>query len=168
MPFKPIVAAAALVLGALAGTSHAANFLVGELPTAPAVYSNTVTLAPGAFLDTYTFLFPAAGASASSSAVAVNLQSFLNISNLQVSLFDAGNNLLAQGGVGVSSVLFDVPLVGGNAYWYMVTGTATGSLGGAYSFITSAAPVPEPETYAMMLAGLGVVGFLALRRRNTH
>ena len=28
-------------------------------------------------------------------------------------------------------------------------------------------PVPEPETYAMLLAGLGLVGFVARRRRNT-
>lgn len=27
-------------------------------------------------------------------------------------------------------------------------------------------PVPEPETYALMLAGLGLVGFLAKRRKN--
>lgn len=28
-------------------------------------------------------------------------------------------------------------------------------------------PVPEPETYAMMLAGLGLIGFVARRRRRT-
>jgi hypothetical protein len=28
------------------------------------------------------------------------------------------------------------------------------------------APIPEPETYALMLAGLGVVGFVASRRRR--
>ena len=27
-------------------------------------------------------------------------------------------------------------------------------------------PIPEPETYALMLAGLGVIGFLARRRRQ--
>lgn len=30
----------------------------------------------------------------------------------------------------------------------------------------SIAPVPEPETYALLLAGLGAVGFVARRRRN--
>ena len=32
--------------------------------------------------------------------------------------------------------------------------------------IAISAPVPEPETYALMLTGLGVVGFVARRRRN--
>ncbi len=32
--------------------------------------------------------------------------------------------------------------------------------------LASAMPVPEPETYAMMLTGLGLVGFLARRRRR--
>jgi hypothetical protein len=29
-----------------------------------------------------------------------------------------------------------------------------------------ATPIPEPETYVMMMAGLGVVGFMARRRRK--
>ena len=36
----------------------------------------------------------------------------------------------------------------------------------ALSFSFIADPVPEPETYAMLLAGLGVVGWVARRRRQ--
>jgi len=32
--------------------------------------------------------------------------------------------------------------------------------------VLSAAPVPEPETYAMMLAGLGLLGFVARRKKQ--
>jgi len=35
--------------------------------------------------------------------------------------------------------------------------------GGAESFVVT--PVPEPETYAMLLAGLGLMGFVVRRRR---
>lgn len=34
------------------------------------------------------------------------------------------------------------------------------------SFHVNVLPVPEPETYAMMLAGLGLLGFSARRRKN--
>jgi hypothetical protein len=48
----------------------------------------------------------------------------------------------------------------------------SGGLGYAFiekkeAFLTIVtAPIPEPETYMMMLAGVGVVGFVALRRRR--
>ncbi|MDR1229085.1 MAG: THxN family PEP-CTERM protein [Azoarcus sp.] len=35
-----------------------------------------------------------------------------------------------------------------------------------FGFHVAAAPVPEPETYAMLLAGLGIVGAVARRRRH--
>ncbi|MBA4109423.1 MAG: hypothetical protein C0487_07510 [Leptothrix sp. (in: Bacteria)] len=37
---------------------------------------------------------------------------------------------------------------------------------GHYDLSVTAAAVPEPETYALVLAGVGVIGFTALRRRR--
>lgn len=37
--------------------------------------------------------------------------------------------------------------------------------GGSYLGGISVAAVPEPETYAMLLAGLGLIGFSARRRK---
>ena len=52
-----------------------------------------------------------------------------------------------------------------DGYFYKVTGSAIAP-GAAYSLASAITPVPEPETYVMMLAGLGALGFLARRRRN--
>ena len=43
----------------------------------------------------------------------------------------------------------------------------SGSMGGYPVSQTITAAVPEPETYAMLMAGLGMVGFMARRRRGT-
>lgn len=47
--------------------------------------------------------------------------------------------------------------------WYHYPGRST-DVGVGYA--VSVAPVPEPETYAMMLAGLGLLGFVARRRKG--
>lgn len=54
--------------------------------------------------------------------------------------------------------------VNGDGYLFSsdVINTATGATGNAASL---ANPIPEPETYAMMLAGLGLMGFMARRRK---
>ena len=52
----------------------------------------------------------------------------------------------------------------GPAY-IQVTGVTDGGNGGIYSGAIAAA-VPEPETYAMLLAGLGLMGAVVRRRSN--
>ena len=64
-------------------------------------------------------------------------------------LFDGGT-------AGINSISFDVK---------GVVGKQTDGLSHAiYLGQALTAPVPEPESYALMLAGLGVVGFIARRR----
>ena len=43
---------------------------------------------------------------------------------------------------------------------------ALGTMSGYPVSQTITAAVPEPETYALMLAGLGLMGFIARRRRK--
>jgi probable HAF family extracellular repeat protein len=49
-----------------------------------------------------------------------------------------------------------------------IAGTASNSILGISSraFLLSVTSVPEPETYGMMLTGLGMLGFMARRRKN--
>ena len=61
------------------------------------------------------------------------------------------------------------PSAAGN-YFLDVFGRTDGATGGLYSGSISVspvlAPVPEPESYAMLLAGLGVMGAIAVRRNK--
>jgi hypothetical protein len=56
-------------------------------------------------------------------------------------------------------------LAAGN-YTLAVRGHVNGSSGGAYSGVLNVAPVPEASVMALMLAGIGVIGFFGLRRRG--
>lgn len=51
-------------------------------------------------------------------------------------------------------------------YYFKVSGIVDGEIGGMYlvNGVTTP-PVPEPETYAMLLAGLGLLGFAARKRK---
>ena len=57
-----------------------------------------------------------------------------------------------------------------NAEFLMVQNQGAVGTTGAQDvvYFTPASPVPEPQTYAMLLAGLGLVGFIARRRKNRN
>jgi hypothetical protein len=57
------------------------------------------------------------------------------------------------------------PLSAGN-YYFQISGTATID-SSRYLFSAATVPVPEPETWAMLVAGLGLVGLQLRRRTNT-
>lgn len=50
-------------------------------------------------------------------------------------------------------------------YYLQVSGELLSAEGASFGGAVALAPVPEPGTYGMMLGGLGVLGFLAHRRR---
>lgn len=83
------------------------------------------------------------------------------IGNLDDAL--AGGPFIYDGTTG--STPHSVLLSAGN-YHFSVTGSADGSAGGLYTLTSQVAVIPEPETYVMLLAGLGLMGFVARRRQK--
>jgi hypothetical protein len=79
-----------------------------------------------------------------------------DISSLTMSLFNASGL--------ISSGLDFTALTSGDSFM-KVAGTGTGAAGGTYGVDLTVSPVPEAETYSMMLMGLGLMGFIARRRR---
>lgn len=70
-------------------------------------------------------------------------------------------------GAEVESWALGNTLLNPGVYYVTVGGTVDGSSGGAFAGTINVSPIPEPETYALMLAGLGLVGYLGHRRRRT-
>ena len=164
MKLKLLAAAAisALALGANATTTDWGGH--ADLEVAAALVD------PGAFSDMITFTIPGTSDIASTT-VANNLLSMLNIDNGMVSLYmemGATDMLMGQysfdGTTG--STWHTMAGLTSGSYYYQITGDANGSKGGFYSISSTVTPVPEPETYAMLLAGLGVVGSLYRRRKS--
>jgi len=91
---------------------------------------------------------------------------FVNIADPTAGLTFAQTSKLAYGDCTPGS------LMGRSTCMTGYVGTAAdlsgGTMQGTYPITqTITAAVPEPETYAMMMAGLGMVGFMARRRRRT-
>ncbi|XHS80376.1 FxDxF family PEP-CTERM protein [Burkholderiaceae bacterium UC74_6] len=172
--FRKTLIAAALMASCVAASADSFDW-----GTHAATEAGQRNVAAGSFADYYEFslLNPMTIAGA---AVSVNLTlgntAAYQINNGLLSLWQDNGTLGSDGSDtllgawsynGTSGDLSHVlDLTGGN-YYYMVTGVATGAAGGLYSVAsTITSPVPEPESYALMLAGLGVIGFIAGRRRR--
>lgn len=182
-----------LVVAALAAGSITANAAVTNLglvsSMTPTSFSDYVGI--GAFGNTYMFSLPAnvgSGYDLKNTPVTIApipfvlpLGGTLNMAFTGVSVYSAGADN-AIGGVGINA---DTLLAGffnnsgqssysvaigpnaGGTFFMNVVGLANGSLGGQYSGAISVTPVPEPESYAMLLAGLGVMGAIAVRRNKS-
>jgi hypothetical protein len=155
--------AATLALAASSGAAFAVGpGPLGPIDNAPVSISNIVPM--GIFQDVYSFSIADPG-SLSGNVVAINFGTY-NILGLTVTLQDASFAVIGSDNNPADGFSFG-NLAAGN-YALNVLGFANGSEGGFYAggLIAQTAPIPEPETYALMLAGLGIVGFIARRRRS--
>lgn len=156
------IAAAALV--AVSGSAFAVGpGALGTIDNLPITISNTPLF--GNFEDIFSFSLADSG-SFSGITGAVNFSGF-NIQGLTVTLTDASFAVIGSDSNPSDGFTFGGLTAG--SYALSVLGFADGSSGGFYAggFIAETAPVPEPETYALMLAGLGMVIFMAARRRQS-
>ena len=158
MKLKHIAAAAIL---AVSGSAFAASYDFGAHDQLES--SGLVGLSGGAFGDTYTFTL------AAQSTVASAAQIFGGFGSYSLFSGDALPGGLADTQLfsfNFGTAANSVSLAAGS-YFYVISGLTFGP--GVYTLNSSAvaAPVPEPETYALMLAGLGIVGFMAARRKQS-
>lgn len=76
-----------------------------------------------------------------------------------------GYNDLPTSGAGTNDLWkLDGALLSAGNYYIEVKGIANGSKGGSYAADVQVLAVPEPETYAMLAAGLGLIGFASRRK----
>ena len=132
---------------------------------------------PVAFDNIYTFGL-GGGVDLLSAGVSLDAPPTFNIEYGKVSLYksDGDTDFVGDGGdifkgafcfdSASASALFN-SLGGAGDYFYRVTGTVTGTSGGSYLLSSAMMPIPEPGTYALLLAGLGVMGFVARRRGHS-
>ena len=167
MKFTKLVTAVALSVTALGSFASTFNGTL-DLTTGSNGFFRT-PLAGESFVDTYAFSlagssYVTTGAVNSSDPGGQDLD-FTNVTIMQglATIATFANTSISD--AQESRTLLMTLLAAGN-YSLVISGIQSpgaGSYGGQLAI--SAAPVPEPETYALMLAGLGAMGFVARRRR---
>jgi len=123
----------------------------------------------GTFTDTIDFTVPSGSLGTSVNPLTLTLGgvNVFNISGLTYSIFSgvSGSGGSLWGTFLGDNTSHDVALGGGGAYHMVISGLANGTMGGSYG-VAMVSGVPEPETYAMMLGGIGVLGLMARRRKK--
>jgi hypothetical protein len=140
---------------------------------APTTYGDVFSVASAGTIDhtlTFTITSPLiAGSGVSDIPLSFFSIDYTNITGLSATIYDSGNALYAtfvpNGDPDHLILPADSFFATGN-YTLKIGGTATGTgnPAGLYTIAAVTVPVPEPETWAMLLAGIGLVG-LSVRKK---
>ena len=138
-----------------------------DLSSGSASFGNTPVA--GSFIDTATFTVVTPSVANGSVTAVVNGGQDVDFSSIVITgpAGSFGFNLLNPDPVELWALPAAGALLSPGSYTLTLTGTnsaAMGSYGGNIA-VSVAPPVPEPETYALLLAGLGALGFVARRRK---
>ncbi len=174
------------VAAMLAGASVGANAATTDLGTIalgqPATFSGVVTGSGTSINDLFTFTLDSGNTSSGYSVVNIPLSftggewntalATLTLSSNADGIVGNGDDQMLASAIWNQgsnsndslSLSYDSAITG--PAYITITGVTDGGNGGIYSGAIAAAPVPEPETYAMLLAGLGLMGAVVRRRSN--
>jgi hypothetical protein len=139
-------------------TAQAFNGAIGDLASFPNPGSSlNLGLFPSVDTLTFSLSAPTIAAFAIQSQ-ALNLGFVIpGATGLTLAVYKGGSLLTGPG-----TSFSGMNLVAGTDYSFKVTGTTTG----LYTVNWALSPVPEPQVYALVFAGLGAVGTLMRRRRE--
>lgn len=146
------IAAAALL--AVSASSQAAFQDLGNITGQSLNLASTVGV--GSFLDTYSFSIDSLS----------DLEAY--VISFSSNRFGIDNLTCSLSGASVSFTSCDLNVLGLSSGEYDLTVSGIGKTAFSnYVGAIAVTAVPEPETFAMLLAGLGVMGAIARRRKQT-
>lgn len=159
---------------AFSGVASAATYNLGEDPYKPdaaGTFNSTFVVADaGIFTDYFNFTTDYSGREVVN--FTTDTGTSVDFSTLGLySGYDASGSLLGEwSGVNAGNISFvlkdSLGLVSGTKYSFKLIGDADIANSSYNVSISPISAVPEPAALAMMLGGLGLVGFMANRRRK--
>lgn len=167
MNLKSILLAAMLAASAGGAMAEDINQTVAMSTVGPGSYTagfSAVHNVGGLFTDTFTFN-PSVGPSLSNAII--QSISLMGTADLNFTSASLNGNALTLMPSGVNEYGFLNPVSVSGVLTLTVMGNTLTPSASYSGDINVVAAVPEPATYGMLLAGLGVVGFLARRRSQS-
>ena len=169
---KTTFIAAALACLTFSGAAMANNITIdaGVLPISPSTpYGHLFVHDASPFTDTIDFYVSTAGLGTSANLLNVQFNGLdiFNITGLSYSVWGgttAASTTNFYGTYAGNNTTNNIGSILPGAYHLVINGLSNGTNGGAYG-VALVSGVPEPESVAMMLAGLGLLGLVKRRKQ---